>query len=58
MLTPGSYGHGGAHGTSSWVDPAKGAVYVIMLQRASLRNPDNSDMRRVFQETADAAFGK
>jgi CubicO group peptidase (beta-lactamase class C family) len=58
MLTPGSYGHGGAHGTSSWVDPAKGAVYVIMLQRASLRNPDNSDMHRVFQETADAAFGK
>lgn len=58
MLTPGSYGHGGAHGTSSWVDPAKGAVYVIMLQRASLRNPDNSDMHRVFQETANAAFGK
>jgi CubicO group peptidase (beta-lactamase class C family) len=58
MLTPGSYGHGGAHGTSSWVDPAKGAIYVIMLQRAGLRNPDDSDMHRVFQEAADGAFGK
>jgi len=56
MLTPGSYGHGGAHGTSSWVDPTKGAIYVIMLQRAGLRNPDNSDMHRVFQEIASSAF--
>lgn len=56
MLAPNSYGHGGAHGTSSWNDPAKGAVYIIMLQRKGLNNPDNSDMHRVFQEVANAAF--
>ena len=33
MLPPGSFGHGGAYGTNSWVDPKRGVVYVIMLQR-------------------------
>jgi CubicO group peptidase (beta-lactamase class C family) len=55
-LTAGSFGHGGAHGTNSWADPTRGVIYIIMLQRAGLRNPDNSDMRRIFQETAAASF--
>jgi CubicO group peptidase (beta-lactamase class C family) len=58
MLAPGSYGHGGAFGTSSWIDIKLGVVYVIMLQRDGLRNPDNSDMHRVFQEIAAATLTK
>ncbi|MBI4326247.1 MAG: serine hydrolase, partial [Chloroflexi bacterium] len=28
MLSPGSYGHGGAWGTQAWIDPVKGVAYV------------------------------
>ena len=57
VLTPGSFGHGGAYGTNSWADPTRGVIYILMLQRAGLPNADDSDMRRVFQATASAAFG-
>jgi CubicO group peptidase (beta-lactamase class C family) len=57
MLAPGTFGHGGAHGTQSWADPRRGVIYVLMIQRAGLPNSDGSDLRRVFQETAVAAFG-
>ena len=33
-FTTGTFGHGGAHGTQSWADPATGLVYVFMIQRA------------------------
>ena len=56
-LTPGTYGHGGAHGTQSWADPRRDAIYILMIQRAGLPNSDASDLRRVFQETAAAALG-
>jgi CubicO group peptidase (beta-lactamase class C family) len=57
MLSPGTFGHGGAHGTQSWADPRRGVIYIMMIQRAGLPNSDGSDMRRVFQETAAAAIG-
>lgn len=50
MLSPGTFGHGGAYATNSWGDPVKGLVYVLMIQRAGLPNADASDIRRVFQE--------
>jgi CubicO group peptidase (beta-lactamase class C family) len=55
MLSPGTFGHGGAHGTQSWADPRRGVIYIMMIQRAGLPNSDGSDMRRAFQETASAA---
>lgn len=58
MLSPGTFGHGGAHGTQSWADPQRGVIYIMMIQRAGLPNSDGSEMRRVFQETAFAALGK
>jgi CubicO group peptidase (beta-lactamase class C family) len=58
MLSPGTFGHGGAHGTQSWADPQRGAIYILMIQRAGLPNSDGSEMRRVFQETAVAALGQ
>ena len=58
MLSPGTYGHGGAWGTQAWIDPAKGAAYVLMVQRSNFPNSDNSDVRRHFQEAAANALAK
>ena len=57
IYTPGSFGHGGAFGTSSWVDPAKGYIYIMMLQRNKMGNPDNSPMRLEFQHEAVKGLG-
>ena len=54
MLSPGSYGHGGAWGTQAWVDPVKGVAYVLMVQRSNFPNSDASAVRREFQKAATA----
>lgn len=56
MLSPGTFGHGGAYGTQGWIDPKQGLIVVMMIQRAKLNNGDNSDMRRAFQEAAVVAI--
>ncbi len=58
MLSPGSYGHGGAWGTQAWIDPVKGVAYVLMVQRSNFPNSDASDVRRDFQQAAANALGK
>ncbi len=58
MLSPGSYGHGGAYGTQAWIDPVKGVVYVMMVQRSNFPNSDASVVRRVFKKAAAAALVK
>ena len=57
MLSPGTFGHGGAWGTQAWVDPVRGVAYVLMVQRSNFANSDASEARRVFQEAAAAALG-
>lgn len=52
MLSPGTHGHGGAYGTQAWIDPAKGLVLVLMIQRAGFPNGDASPVRLVFQQAA------
>jgi len=52
VLSPGSYGHGGAWGTQAWIDPAKGVAYVLMVQRSNFPNSDASPVRQAFQEAA------
>ena len=52
MLSPGTYGHGGAWGTQAWIDPVKGVAYVLMVQRSNFPNSDASDVRRAFQQAA------
>jgi len=54
MLSPGTFGHGGAYATQSWADPKKDLIYILMIQRAGFPNGDNSPVRKAFQETADA----
>ena len=58
MLSPGTYGHGGAWGTQAWIDPIKGVAYVLMVQRSNFANSDASDVRRAFQEAASRALEK
>jgi CubicO group peptidase (beta-lactamase class C family) len=56
MLSPGTYGHGGAWGTQAWIDPVKGVAYVLMVQRSNFPNSDASDVRRAFQQAAAEAL--
>jgi CubicO group peptidase (beta-lactamase class C family) len=56
MLSPGTFGHGGAYGTQGWVDPKKDLILVLMIQRAKLPNADGSEIRRTFQQAVGAAL--
>jgi CubicO group peptidase (beta-lactamase class C family)/glyoxylase-like metal-dependent hydrolase (beta-lactamase superfamily II) len=58
MLSPGTFGHGGAYGTQAWIDPRTKRIYILMVQRANFPNSDASEVRRGFQEAASAAFSK
>ncbi len=58
MLSPGTFGHGGAWGTQAWIDPVKGVAYVLMVQRSNFPNSDASEVRRSFQHAAAAALAK
>jgi CubicO group peptidase (beta-lactamase class C family) len=58
MLTPGSFGHGGAFSTQSWADPVKNLIWIVMFQRDGKGNPDNSDVRIAFQEAAAKGLEK
>ena len=57
MLSPGTFGHGGAYGTQAWIDPGTRRIYVLMVQRANFPNSDASEVRRGFQEAASASPG-
>ncbi|HYE21123.1 MAG TPA: serine hydrolase domain-containing protein [Tepidisphaeraceae bacterium] len=51
-LSAGTYGHGGAYGTQAWIDPVKGRIYLLMIQRSNIGNSDGSSLRQAFQEAA------
>ncbi|MEO6739273.1 MAG: serine hydrolase domain-containing protein [Chthoniobacteraceae bacterium] len=55
-LSSGSFGHGGSFATQSWADPRRGAVYVLMIQRAGYAKPDEAEPRMAFQQAAAAAL--
>ncbi len=58
MLSPGTYGHGGAWGTQAWIDPVRGIAYMLMVQRTNFPNSDASPVRLAFQQAAAAALAK
>jgi CubicO group peptidase (beta-lactamase class C family) len=58
MLSPGTFGHGGAWGTQAWIDPGRGVAYILMVQRSSFPNSDASGVRRAFQQAAADALAK
>jgi CubicO group peptidase (beta-lactamase class C family) len=55
LLSPGTFGHGGAWGTQGWTDPARGLVVVLMIQRQGFGNSDGADVRDGFTEAAVTA---
>ena len=52
MMSPGTYGHGGAFGTQGWIDPAKKVFVILLIQRVGMPNADASELRKVLQQTA------
>ena len=58
MLSPGTFGHGGAYGTQGWIDPKKELICVLMIQRVRLPNADASPIRKALQEAAVAAIAE
>jgi CubicO group peptidase (beta-lactamase class C family) len=58
MLSPGTFGHGGAWGTQAWIDPVRGVAYVLMVQRSNFPNSDASGVRRAFQQAASDALAR
>jgi len=47
-LAPGSFGHGGAHGTQAWIDPVRGVAQILLFLRSDVGNSDGSPMRERF----------
>jgi CubicO group peptidase (beta-lactamase class C family) len=58
MLSPGTFGHGGAYGTQAWIDRGTSRIYILMVQRANFPNSDASEVRQGFQEVAGQALAK
>ena len=56
MLSPGTYGHGGAFGTQGWIDPKREMVFILMVQRSGFPNGDASDLRKSLQSIAVASI--
>ena len=58
MLSPGTYGHGGAFGTQGWIDPRQDLFVILLIQRTGLPNADGSELRRELQRLAVEAIRK
>jgi len=56
MLSPGTYGHGGAFGTQGWIDPRREMIFILMVQRSGFPNGDASDLRKSLQSIAVSAI--
>ena len=52
MLSPGTFGHGGAFGTQGWIDPKQDMIFVLLIARQGFAGGDASDVRRDFQQLA------
>jgi CubicO group peptidase (beta-lactamase class C family) len=52
MLSPGTYGHGGAFGTQAWIDPGKQMIFILMIQMTGIGNADGSEFRKTLQRIA------
>jgi CubicO group peptidase (beta-lactamase class C family) len=56
LLSPGTFGHGGAFGTQAWLDPERKVGFVLLIQRTKFGNADGADIRDAFQEAAITAI--
>ncbi len=51
-LSVGTFGHGGMYGTQGWVDRKKNRFVILLIQRAGLKNADDTPMRGELQRVA------
>jgi len=58
MLSPGTFGHGGAFGTQGWIDPTQDVFVILLIQRTNTPGGDGSAIRQALQELAVAAIKK
>ncbi len=58
MLSPGTFGHGGAFGTEGWIDPERDLIMVLMIQLGGNNGGDASPMRRDLQKIAVSSLEK
>lgn len=56
LLSAGTFGHGGAWGTQAWVDPVRGLVLLLMIQRTEFGNSDASEVRDAFNEAVITSY--
>jgi CubicO group peptidase (beta-lactamase class C family) len=56
MVSPGTFGHGGAFGTQGWMDPRRGMFFVLMVQRQGFGDGDALPMRKTVQAIGVAAL--
>ena len=55
-LSPGTFGHGGAHGTQAWIDPVRGVAQILLFLRSDVGNSDGSPMRAQFHDAVARAL--
>ncbi len=49
-LSAGTFGHGGAFGTQAWIDPTRGLIHLLLIQRTKFGNADGSEIRDAFHD--------
>jgi len=52
MLSPGTYGHGGAFGTQGWIDAKQDLFVILLIQRVGMSGGDGSKIRQELQNLA------
>ena len=55
LLSPGSYGHGGAFGTQGWIDPAKDMIRIMLVQCSE---GGTDEVKGAFMTMAGSAIGE
>lgn len=58
MLSPGTFGHGGAFGTQYWIDPKQNLFVILLIARSDLGNGDASPIREAVQKLAVESLPK
>jgi CubicO group peptidase (beta-lactamase class C family) len=56
MLSPGTFGHGGAFGTQGWIDPKQEMIFILLVARQNFGSGDASELRADLQHIAVGAI--
>ena len=52
-----TFGHGGAYATNMTIDPARGLIFVFLVQHAGYPGPDGDKILPTFRKAAIEEFG-